>query len=109
MDSGLSDNEQDYLDTLKESFEDGDITPRERKMLERIRVSLGISEERAKEIESLLIGNPITEDEREYVEMYKEYLEDGEISEKERRRLNKFAMALGISQDRINELEKLSK
>lgn len=107
--SSITDSEQEYLDTLKESFEDGDITPRERKMLERIRISLGISEERAKEIESLLFGNPITEDEREYVEMYKEYLEDGEISEKERRRLNKFAMALGISQDRINELEKLSK
>lgn len=107
--SSITDSEQEYLDTLKESFEDGDITPRERKMLERIRISLGISEERAKEIESLLFGIPLTEDEREYVEMYKEYLEDGEISEKERRRLNKFAMALGISQDRINELEKLSK
>lgn len=41
--------------------------------------------------------------------MYKEYLEDGEILEKERHRLNKFAKALGISQDRINELERLSK
>ena len=58
--SQFTPNEQDYLDTLKDCFEDGNITHRERKMLERIRVSLGISEERAKEIESFLIGNPIT-------------------------------------------------
>jgi hypothetical protein len=40
--------------------------------------------------------------------MYKEYAEKGEITEKERRRLDKFAMALGISEDRITVIEKLA-
>ena len=52
--TGLSDSEIEYLDTLKESFEDGEITPRERKMLDRIRISLGISEKRAEELEMAL-------------------------------------------------------
>ena len=37
--------------------------------------------------------------------MYREYAEKGEISEKERRRLDKFATALGISEERIREIE----
>lgn len=50
----LASNEQEYLDALKESFEDGVISPRERKIIDRLRVSLGINEERAKELENLL-------------------------------------------------------
>lgn len=104
----LSYEEQQYLDNLKEFLEDdAEITPRERKMLDRIRQSLGISEERAKELEESLKPK-LTEDEQEYLDMYKEYAEKGEITEKERRRLDKFAMALGISEDRITVIEKLA-
>ena len=60
--------------------------------------SLGISEERAAELEASL-SPQLTEDEQEYLEMYHEYAEKGEISEKERRRLDKFAAALGISEE----------
>lgn len=52
-----TEKEQDYLDMLKESMGDGEITPRERKMLERVRASFGISEERAKELEMALLDS----------------------------------------------------
>lgn len=100
-----SDNEREYLNSVKELLEDdAEITPRERKMLDRIRQSLRISEERAAELEASLKPQ-LTENEQEYVEMYQEYAEKGEITEKERRRLDKFAAALGISEKRIKEIE----
>ena len=99
--------EQEYLDNLKEFLEeDAEITPRERKMLDRIRQNLGIREERAQELEDSLQPQ-LTEDEQEYLEMYREYAEKGEITEKERRRLDKFANALGLSKDRLKEIETL--
>ena len=104
----FSSKEQEYLDHLKEFLEDdAEITPRERKMLDRIRQSLGISEERAAELEASLTKPQLTEDEQEYLEMYREYAEKGEISEKERHRLEKFATALGISEERVNEIIKV--
>ena len=107
-DNSLTDSEQEYLDNLKELLEDGaEITPRERKMLNRIRQTLGISEERAKELEDSMVVSQLTEDEQEYLEMYREYAEDGVIDEKERRRLDKFASGLGISNDRKVMIEKM--
>ena len=104
--SKFSDAEQQYLDNLKEFLEDdAEIIPRERKMLDRIRQSLGISEERAKELETSLKPQ-LTEDEQEYLDMYREYAAEGEITDKQRNRLKKFASALSISEQRIKELEK---
>jgi len=103
--NSFSSKEQEYLENLKEFLEDdAEITPRERKMLDRIRQSLGISEERAVELEASLAPQ-LTEDEKEYLDMYKEYIEEGEITDKERRRLDKFAQALGIESNRIKEIE----
>ena len=102
-------NEQDYIDSIKEFLDDdAEITPRERKMLDRIRQSLGISEERAVELEASLKPQ-MTEDEQEYLEMFWEYAERGELTEKERRRLDKFAAALGIDENRIKEIEQLTR
>ncbi len=102
----LPKNEQKYIDNLNDFLEDdSEITSSERKMLDRIRQSLGVSEERAAELEASLKPQ-LTEDEQEYLEMYREYAEKGEITEKERRRLDKFADALGISEQRINEIIK---
>lgn len=100
-------NEKEYIDSLRDFLEDdAEITPRERKMLDRIRQSLGISEERAKELEASLAPQ-LTEDEQVYLDMYHEYAEKGEITEKERRRLDKFAAAMGLSVMRVEEIEKL--
>ena len=103
-----NDAEKEYLDNLRELLEDdAEITPRERKMLNRIRQKLGISEERAKELEALLSKPQLTEDEQEYLDMYREYAEKGSVTEKERRRLDKFAAAMGISENRAKEIESL--
>ena len=105
-----TENEQKYLDNLHDFLEDdAEITPRERKMLDHIRKSLGLSEERAKELEMSLSAPQLTEDEQEYLDMYREYAEKGKITEKERRRLDKFASALGIEEDRIKDIEQQSK
>lgn len=105
----LSKSEQEYLESLTEFLEeDTVITSRERKMLDRIRQSLGLSEERAAELEASLKPQ-LTEDEQEYLEMFWEYAERGELTEKERRRLDKFAAALGIDENRIKEIEQLTR
>lgn len=106
-DSKFTKSEQEYLDMLKESVEDGDITPKERKMLDRIRISLGISEERAKEIETSLSSPKLTEDEQEYWDAYKEATIDGEISEKESRLLEKLRVLYNISENRAREIESM--
>ena len=107
-DDELTEAEQEYLDNIREFLEDdAEITPRERKMLDRIRQKLGISEERAKELEASLTKPQLTEDEQEYLDMYREYAEKGEVTEKERRRLDKFAAAMGITAERVKEIEKV--
>lgn len=104
-----TESEQEYLENIKEFYaDDTEITPRERKMLDRIRQSLGISEERATELEASLKPQ-LTEDEQEYLEMFWVYAERGELTEKERRRLDKFAAALGIDENRIKEIEQLTR
>ena len=51
--SQLTDEEKEYLAEYKECLNDGgSITASERRLLERLRKSLGISEARAKEIEN---------------------------------------------------------
>ena len=107
--SSYNEAEQEYLDNIREFLEDdAEITSRERKMLDRIRQKLGISEERAKELEASLSKPQLTEDEQEYLDMYREYAEKGSVTEKEHRRLDKFAAAIGISAERVKEIEKLA-
>jgi elongation factor Tu len=101
----INDDEQEYLEALREFLEDGNISDRERRMLDRVRKSLGISETRAAELEALIKPIQLTEDEQEYLEMFREYAEEGEITEKVRKRLDRFASAIGISPKRMNELE----
>ena len=100
-------SEQEYLETLKDNLEDGELSSRERKMLDRIRVSLGISEERAKELEIYLNSPQLTENEQEYLDAYKESASDGEMTEKERRLLEKLRIMYNISEERARELEKM--
>ena len=105
----LTDKEQQYLDSIKEFLDDEtELTSRERKMLDRIRVSLGISEERARVIEGMLSNPQLTEEEQKYIEMYRDYASEGEITIKERNRLDKYASALGISPDRVKQIESLA-
>lgn len=47
----LTEDEQEYVDALKDSLSNGAISDRERRILNRLRTSLNISEERAAELE----------------------------------------------------------
>lgn len=99
--------EQEYLDELRSFLEDdAEITPRERKMLDRRRQKLGISEERAKELEDFLTKPQLTENEQEYLDELHSFLEDdAEITPRERKMLDRIRQKLGISEERAKELE----
>lgn len=99
--------EQEYLEEVKICLEEDDeISLRERRLLDRLRIKLNISEERAKELEDSLNTPLLTEEEQEYLEEYKLCMEeDGEISSKERRLLDRLRDKLGISVERAKELE----
>ena len=107
--SVFSNEENEYLEEYKACLEDGGaISASERRLLERFRERLGVSAERAKEIEASLSKPQLTDAEKEYLEEYKACIEeDGEISPKERRLLNRIRESLGISEERANEIEKL--
>ena len=102
-----NDNEARYLEEIHFMLEDdGVIDERERTILERFRERYNITPERAKELEAqAIVSQELTSEEQEYLSEYKNSLQDGAISEKERRLLNRLAMALGISEERVKELE----
>lgn len=107
--SKITASEQEYLDEVKFTLEDGEIGPRERKSLERARVRLGISESRAAEIEASVSTPKLTNEEKEYLDEVKAVLEDGEIGPRERKSLERTRNRLGISEERAKELENISK
>ena len=102
----LTDNENEYVEELKICMkESGGISPGERRLLEKIRIKLGISEIRAKELEEEIFPQ-LTEAELEYLEEYKACLKEDEgISPKERRLLDKLRASLSITEERGKELE----
>lgn len=102
----LSDAEQEYNEELKACLENNaEISPRERRLLDRLRIYLGITESRALELEASLLKPVLTDEEQEYLSEYKECLSDGVISDKELRLLTKLRTVLGISDARAKELE----
>lgn len=104
--TSVSENEQEYLEEIKACLaDDGTISDRERRILNRLRDSLGISEQRARELEDSL-NKGLTDDEKEYLDALKDSLVDGVISNRERRLLDKLRASLGISEARAKELEK---
>jgi len=101
-------NEKEYLDEVKECLADGELGGSERRLLNKLRVKLGISEERAAELEASLQKPQLTEEEQEYLEAYQDAMEDGVISEKERRILDKLMKINNISEERAKEIEMLN-
>ena len=69
---------------------------------------MSFSEERAAELEASLQKSQLTEEEQEYLEAYQDAMEDGVISEKERRLLDCLMKAYNISEDRAKEIEMLN-
>lgn len=106
LSQSLTEEEVEYLNELKACLEeDGKISSKERRLLNRLRERLGITEERAEELEASLFMPELTEEEQEYLDEYKACIEEGELSPKEIRLLNRLRMSLGISEERAKELE----
>lgn len=105
--STYSKEELEYLDELKSCLsESNEIPPKEKRLLAKLRDTLGISEERTLEIGNSLIISQFAENEKEYIEELKAcFEEDNKISEKERRLLNKIRIGLKISEERASEIE----
>lgn len=102
------DNYDKYADEVRFMLEDdGIIDEKERRILERLRSSLGLSVEEVMQIESEITA--LSQSENEYLEEYQAVLLDGEITDKERRLLNRLSSSLGISEDRAKAIEQLRK
>lgn len=99
--------EQEYINELKECLADGEIGAGERRLLGKLAAKLGISPERAAELEAFLAAPILSDDEKEYLEEFKAAAVDGVVSEKERRLLDKLKKMYGISDERAREIEKL--
>ena len=103
--SVLNEKEKEYLTEYKECAKDGELSSTELRLLDKIIQSLGISFERAKEIENQYSLNFLNKEEKEFADEIKEILKDGVITDKERRLLNKLAKSLNISSERALEIE----
>ncbi len=106
--TGIATNEQKYINEVKECIEGGEIGKTARKMLDRTRKQLGIREARAAELEASVAAPKLTEDEKEYLETYREACTDGKISDGERRMLDRYRSKLGISESRAKEIERMA-
>lgn len=97
--------EGEYIEALKDCLSDSEISERERRLLDRLRVKCGISRERSIELEKQLKEPQLTDEEKEYLEAYREACEDGQLSDKERRMLNRLREMLGVTEERAKEIE----
>lgn len=106
--TALTAKEQEYLDEVKFCLEeDGVISPKEEKMLDRLRQRLGLSESRATELREMAAPS-LTEDEKEYLDEVKFCLEeDGVISAKEEKMLDRLRQRLGITEERAAQLRQM--
>jgi hypothetical protein len=106
--SQLSEDELSYAEEVKFCLEDGAIGEKERRFLERMRTKLGISPERAAEIEESLQKPQLTEEEQEYLDAVYDEIVNGAIPESARRLLDRLRRSMDISEERAKEIEKLA-
>jgi len=103
----LSEAEVEYLDDLKAALSDGAVAESTRKILERHRVKLAISAERAVQLEQSIKQSHLSDNEKEYLQDLEDCYADGVISDPERRILARRLEKLGISEERSSELEQM--
>jgi len=102
----LTDEEEKYKEEVLFCLEEGGvISDEERSFLERKRKKLGVSEDRAKEIENVCLDELMTAEEREYIEELQAAMTDGVIPDNVRRLLDRLRKSLDITEARAKELE----
>ena len=103
----LTAEEEKYKEEVLFCLEEtGTITDDDRKYLERKRKKFGITEKRAREIEQEATPS-LTENEKEYLETFKELAASGTLTDRAKRLLERERESLGISKERAAEIEKL--
>lgn len=108
--NAVSESESEYIEELKACLKEGPITDKERRLFDRLRKSMGISETRAAEFEAMCKLQALTAEEQEYADELKACFEDsGEITAKERRLLDRLSKSLGIDPERANQIEQMIK
>lgn len=105
--ASLSEAEEKYKEEVLFILEDGEITDTERRFLERKRIKLGLSEEQAAYVEGLCVPG-LRDEEKEYLELYREIAGESGVTERKRKMLDREATSLGISPERVRELENMS-
>ena len=103
----LPDNEKEYIELLEDCLLDGVITEDERRILNRMKNKYSISEERASELEENVKNKmKYKEEENEYMDEVKGCYENNDnLSNTEKRLLDKIRVKLNISEERATELE----
>lgn len=105
--TNITNDEELFIKEIKICLEDDNIIDElEEIYLKRFRVRFNISEDRARELRSIVLSDiPLSKDEKEYLEDYKMFIKQSEIQERERMMLNRLAKFLGISEERARVLE----
>jgi hypothetical protein len=98
--------EGSYLADLADVLGDGVMSDKERVILRRRQSRLGLSDEAVARLEALYAATlTLTPDESEYAEEVSDCLANGDISEDERRILDRRAKRLGIPKERAEAIE----
>lgn len=105
----LSPEEEAYLEEVRFCLENDDmIDSTERRLLERKRQRLGISEARAQELEALIIpAQQWTQAEMDYRTCLEDLVLDGSIHEEDREYLERKMRALAIPEERAAMIERM--
>ena len=106
--STLTYKEKEFLNEVRFCIEDdGIIDNSEQIFLNKTREKLGLTEERAKELQESLLKPQFTENEKEYINALSELMIDGQIPESAQRIVERFRNHLyEIDEQRANEIEK---
>ena len=111
----LTNEEKDYYELLVDLLENGEISDSERNILNKRKEKYSISDSRASEIEEfakqerLQNLKPQNDSEASYYELILDFMENGIVSESNRKILNKRLEKYGITEARAKELEYFAK
>ena len=112
-----NDSETSYYELILDFMENGIVSESSRKILSKRMEKYGIAEARAKELEDFAKQEYLeskkvkfeSEEEKEYYEFIVDLMENGNISENNRKILDKRKIKFGISETRAKELEEFAK
>ena len=111
----LTNEEKDYYELLVDLLDNGEISNSERNILNKRKEKYSISDSRASEIEEfakqerLQNLKPQNDSENSYYELILDFVENGIVSESNRKILNKRLEKYGITDARAKELEYFAK